>query len=267
MRSITAPVGRGSVNRNSDVMVVQQLLNYQAYDLAVNPIRLDGQPSSELFEAIETFQDKVCHMRRPDGVIEPGKRTFKKLSRITIAQRADFDRDWVVPWAPKWIRMAGSQLGVHEYRGFSKNNPEVMKFIDTVPALKTCEIERGGVTKMCGDVDESAWCGCFVNWCLIQSGYPGHIGIDAARARKWVNYGKDLKMKPEYGAITVIYAKINGKGTNHVGFYMGERNGRTVLLGGNQENGGKPGGKVCVSEFSGWTVKGFTWPLHGTDDD
>lgn len=278
MRNITAPVGRNSENRTSDVMIIQQLLNYRVYDLHMQPLRLDGMPSEELYETIATFQHKVLNVRRPDGIVDPGRRTFKRLSRMTLAQRAEFDQDWIVPSAPKWIDVAATQLGVCELKGARANSSTVLQYLATVPALKTCDITIKGKTYKCSDVDESSWCGCFVNWCLLQAGYPGHTGILAARAKEWKSYGIDLRGEPRYGCIVTMYAKINGKGYNHVGFYMGHRNGRMVVLGGNQEgrvkvlggdpeNRGRPGAKVCVSEFSGWEPKGYMWPTMADEDD
>lgn len=267
MRSITASVGRNAPNRPSDVSIIQRLLNFKVNELSMQPMRVDGKPSEILNKTIEGFQGRIMKVRRPDGVIDPGKRTLKRLLRMTVAQRATYDREWIVEWAPPWIRVAASQLGVHELRGVKKNSPQVLKYIATVPSLKTCDIEIKGKTYICADVDESSWCGCFVNWCLIQAGYPGHAGINAARAKEWKSYGKDLELTPKYGAIICVYANIKNHGYNHVGFYLGERNGKTIILGGNQENGGKPGGRVCVSEFSGWTTKRFVWPQFADDDE
>ncbi|MEM6472831.1 MAG: TIGR02594 family protein, partial [Planctomycetota bacterium] len=220
-----------------------------------------------LFETIERFQKEVVRVRKPDGVVDPGKKTHRHLLKLSLNQRAALDRDWIIEWAPAWVKVAATQLGVHELRGVRRNSQRVMQYIATVPKLKTCEIEFRGKTYMYGDVDESAWCGCFVNWCLLRSGYPGHIGLNAARAKEWKSYGVNLNKKPEYGCIICIDAKIKGRRYNHVGFYMGERNGRKVILGGNQENSGRPGGRVCVSEFSDWETTACVKPFAKEGDE
>ena len=203
---ITKSVGRGkSPNRREDVRVVQTLLNNHAKDLGIQRVVVDGIAGEELFRAIEAFQKEAVGTRKPDGIVDPGHKTMKTLLRLNLADRAKLDSEWIVEDAPEWIKVAGGELGTREYNGFDRNNPKVMKYIATVPALKTCWYDKAETIR-CSDVDESAWCGCFVNWCLRKAGLPGQSGIEAGRARKWVNHGTRQK-EPTYGAITVITDK------------------------------------------------------------
>ncbi len=266
MKSISAPVGPNQRNLHGDVVVVQNLLNYKVSELALPRLVPDGRAGELLFRAIVQFQGQFGRFQRPDGVIDPGKKTIKLLNQLTVSQRAVLDKDWIIPDAPKWIQKAGNELGTFEYKGINDNNPQVLKYIATVPALQKINYSDKHQVKM-STVDESAWCGCFVNWCLKQAGLPGNDTIDAGRARKWVGLGTPLT-PPKYGCVTVVYKKGDG---HHVGFYVGERAGAVVLLGGNQEHRHrliqetkhKIGGRVCVTAFPGWTVKGNVWPKGG----
>lgn len=277
MPAITATVGReDAANKAPDVRLVQKMLNFHAVDLGVPRVTPDGVPGPKLVALIKAFQDKVVKVRKPDGLIEPGKKTMRYLNRIAVTDRVALDKEWVVDDAPKWIQIAGRELGIREHRGSRNTNQRVLTYISSVPALRNVWHNKAKKIRA-SDVDETAWCGCFVNWCLQQAGLEGYHGIDGGRARKWVNHGTRLPRKePRYGAITVVYTKITDrktgktKGTNHVGFYVGMKRNAVVLLGGNQENTNHLrglGGGVTVSRFPGWTVKGFMWPKGASPDD
>ncbi len=277
MPNITAAVGRGrATNKSPDVKMIQKLLNFHSAELALPRVTPDGVAGEKLFQLIEAFQKKIGKVKKPDGIIDPGKRTMKLLNRLSVTDRASLDKGWVVDDAPRWIQIAGKELGIREYSGSSSHNPRVLTFISSVPALHN--VWRNKAKKIrASEADETAWCGCFVNWCLHQAGLKGYPGIDGGRARKWVNHGTKLPLKePRYGAITVVYTKITDrktgktKGTHHVGFYVGMKRGAVVLLGGNQENTNhlrNLGGGVTVSRFPGWTVKGHVWPEGATLED
>ena len=245
-------------------------------NLLSSSLTADGVAGEQLFRLIETFQRKVVKVRKPDGIIDPGKKTMKVLSRLSVTDRASLDKGWVVEDAPKWIKIAGKELGTREFSRTSKNNPKVLNYIRSVPALHNVWHNKAKKIRA-SEVDETAWCGCFVNWCLLQSGLKGYPGIDGGRARKWVNHGTPLPLKePQYGAITVVYTKFvdrktgKTKGTHHVGFYVGMKRNAVVLLGGNQENTNHLkglGGGVTVTRFPGWTVKGHVWPEGASLDD
>ena len=78
MPAINASVGRGGANRREDVLEVQRLLN--RHDLSpLKPLEVDGIVGPATISAIEHFQDKVVHMSRPDGRVDPGGRTIRQL--------------------------------------------------------------------------------------------------------------------------------------------------------------------------------------------
>lgn len=77
--SIKTSVGKGGKNEQADVKTVQELLNPFASQAGFSKLKADGQPSSKLDKAISGFQEKICGFR-PDGRVDPGKRTIKKLA-------------------------------------------------------------------------------------------------------------------------------------------------------------------------------------------
>ncbi len=70
---IRASVGKGGHNFHEDVVLVQSLLKSKGYDLG----RVDGICGDRTIGAILNFQAKI--MAHPDGLIEPGRTTWRKL--------------------------------------------------------------------------------------------------------------------------------------------------------------------------------------------
>lgn len=78
--SLSASVGRGGTNKESDVLHIQQLLN----KAGVEPKLVeDGKIGNNTISAIESIQYRLG-MGNPDGLIEPGKNTYKALSSGNI---------------------------------------------------------------------------------------------------------------------------------------------------------------------------------------
>jgi len=71
-KSIQKSVGEGGANRKEDVKVIQTLLNDNGASLTV-----DGLAGKNTYKAIRAFQSKAGI--KPDGLISPGKVTFKAL--------------------------------------------------------------------------------------------------------------------------------------------------------------------------------------------
>lgn len=74
MEDIDKAVGVGGINRPADVRIVQRLLNEKGFPSG--PV--DGQFGPRTRHAITTFQGTF--MRRPDGLIEPGGMTIRRLN-------------------------------------------------------------------------------------------------------------------------------------------------------------------------------------------
>lgn len=72
-RSISASVGKGGVNKEEDVLTIQELLNQKGYNL-----KPDGKIGNKTISVIKRFQDRLG-IGRPDGLVSPGKNTMKGL--------------------------------------------------------------------------------------------------------------------------------------------------------------------------------------------
>ena len=83
--SISAPVGqdprpnKGPKVKNApkDVTVVQELLVKTGAK-----VRVTGKCDDRLVEAIKKFQKSSAGSKNPDGVVDVGKKTFKKLTEL-----------------------------------------------------------------------------------------------------------------------------------------------------------------------------------------
>ena len=71
---ITFPVGEKGQNFRQDVLLVQTLLKTKGY----NPGRVDGVCGQKTVKAIREFQSTF--LKQPDGLIEPNRETWRKLS-------------------------------------------------------------------------------------------------------------------------------------------------------------------------------------------
>ena len=78
MNSIHQSVGKNAVNNESDVELVQTLLNARGTTQPL--LRVDKKMGALTIAAIEKFQSKVVGIQ-PDGVISPGLRTWNVLSK------------------------------------------------------------------------------------------------------------------------------------------------------------------------------------------
>jgi len=80
MARIHKSVGRGGVNRATDVRLIQRLLNNYKIPGVTTLLDVDGDAGVKTFKRIELFQKKIVKMANPDGRIDPAGRTFKKLT-------------------------------------------------------------------------------------------------------------------------------------------------------------------------------------------
>lgn len=79
MAKLTGSVGRNGINHKVDIEWVQILLNNYKIPGVTTLLKVDGKVGEKTYTRIETFQKKVLNTTNPDGLIEPGKRSFKKL--------------------------------------------------------------------------------------------------------------------------------------------------------------------------------------------
>lgn len=147
---------------------------------------------------------------------------------------------------PLWLRMARGEVGQQEQPG-APANPAILGYIATFPYLQ--QVLDHGVPMSA--TDETAWCACFVQWCLIRAGQRGG---PSARAESWRDYGTALEA-PRDGAVTVIFSPPRAASASgwHVGFWAGGTAEAPRLLGGNQ-------GNAVVEKLMPGTVRAWRWP-------
>jgi uncharacterized protein (TIGR02594 family) len=135
-----------------------------------------------------------------------------------------------------WMAFAFGEVGQHEVKGTSANNPRIQEYL--------------AAASLPHDPDETPWCSAFVNWCMKQAGIQG---TGRANARSWLSWGPCLA-KPTYGAVTILWRDKRNGAKGHVAFYTGERQGSLVLLGGNQDN------QVKIKDYGSGRLLGYRWP-------
>lgn len=249
MATITGSVGRGGRNRRADVQTVQHLLN--ANIVSITPLRqlmTTGTVDDSLIAAIELFQQRVERMAKPTGLVTPSGATLVFLKTVLgDFPTGDFSE-------PPWLRIAAGEEGTRERAGLQRNNPRILEYLSSVPALAGIKYRKDGAATQyaMSDVDETAWCACFVNWCLNQA---GKRVAGSARAQAWLRYGQPCG--PRQGAICVLYRKPFSDSASgwHVGFWIGGAPQVPILLGGNQNN------RVCRKQFLGIEQVFFRWPM------
>ncbi len=133
------------------------------------------------------------------------------------------------------IKIAASQLGVHEIHG-TEDNPVIVNY-----ARET------GITGITND--EISWCSTFVNWVCMKAGFRMSGKPDA---RSWLNIGEKIT-SPKPGDIVVFWRESLQSWKGHVGFFMGySSDGSKVFsLGGNQ------GDAVSIKAYDAAKVLGF----------
>jgi uncharacterized protein (TIGR02594 family) len=132
---------------------------------------------------------------------------------------------------PSWIQIALAEQGQAEKAG-TAHNPRIVEY-HAATGLKATD-------------DETPWCASFVSWCLAQAGLRS---TSSAAARSYETWGVSLPT-PTYGAI-VTFTRTGG---GHVGFYMGQRDGKWLILGGNQSN------RVSVAPYDPNRMTSIRWP-------
>src|SRR5262245_47585051 len=77
LTSILASVGDPGTNRENDVSVVQGVLDSKGFKAGA----VNGNCTTQTIDAIRKFQ--ATFMKSPDGLIEPNRTTWRKLSSTT----------------------------------------------------------------------------------------------------------------------------------------------------------------------------------------
>jgi peptidoglycan hydrolase-like protein with peptidoglycan-binding domain len=78
---IQASVGLNGKNRQSDVKIIQTLINYKAEQYpSIARLKVDGKCGPKTRKSIEDFQRKVIKMHSPDVRVDPNAKTEKALA-------------------------------------------------------------------------------------------------------------------------------------------------------------------------------------------
>lgn len=225
------------------VTLLQRLLNV-ALDRQP-PLRTDGGFGDQTDTAVRDFQNWA--RLSVTGAVDDAQLDLLSttaLQRGWQAKPAKSDAD-----EPLWLGIARREDGQMEQPGTSQN-PRILDFVATFPYLRRI---HGTTAPTLAEQDETAWCACFVNWCLLRAGQLG--GPDASAA-SWRDYGAS-SAKPVPGAVTIIYSTPSSDTASgfHVAFFVRSGAGKRVTLyGGNQSN------KVCLKEF-GYEKIWYRWPV------
>jgi uncharacterized protein (TIGR02594 family) len=251
--AISASVGKGGANGKADVRAVQCLLNLslnRAQMGLTTKLAMSGTLDPATQDAIDLYQRKVMKLAKPDGRVDSHGGMIRRLqSALPVMPAGPFTK-------PLWLKFACDEerAGVKELSGRPRNHPRILEYLATAKGLAsvkdTTAIKKPDGSKeqkatgfMLSEVDETAWCACFVNWCLAQAGETPQKG---AGAQSYATYGKGSTAT---GSICVIKREpFNDSSTgSHVGFYIAgdPREGYVALLGGNQNN------SVCRKWFVG----------------
>lgn len=121
-----------------------------------------------------------------------------------------------------WLEIAVREIGIKEYPGADSNHPRIQAYLSTVNGLSQIDKSQ----------DETAWCSCFINWCIEQV----HInGTDSAWAKSWGNWRKAVTPKSAQTGDIAVFDRSSG---GHVSIFIeaDAATGEVLVLGGNQSD-------------------------------
>lgn len=145
MDELQGSVGRNGQNRPEDVKQVQHYLNFAGESLTI-----DGLAGPATIAAIERFQRGVAGLSRPDGLIEPGRSTWKALRAFADKNselqgsvgRNGWNRPEDVKRVQRYLNLAGQSLTVDGIAGSM-----------TIAAIERFQREIAGVLRPDGLVE------------------------------------------------------------------------------------------------------------------
>ena len=132
---------------------------------------------------------------------------------------------------PAWMPVARAEIGVREVVG-PGSNPRIVEYLRST-TLGAPDNQN----------DATYWCSAFVNWCMEEVSIEG---TNSAWARDWLNWGRKIT-RPEPGCVVVLSRGSGG----HVGFFIEQRDGQILLLGGNQSDA------VCITGHDASRLLGY----------
>lgn len=139
---------------------------------------------------------------------------------------------------PPWMHIAKLFEGESEIPGALHND----KIIEMFRLIEHPEFQS----------DETPWCAAAVGACLSLSGFKN---TRSALARSYERFGEELGNIPRYGCIVVFWRGSQSSTMGHVGFYCGEKDGKILVLGGNQKN------SFTIDAYSKKQFLSCRWPV------
>jgi uncharacterized protein (TIGR02594 family) len=141
---------------------------------------------------------------------------------------------------PPWLAAAWAEFGVREIPG-KDDAPEILRYF-----------REAGDTSV--ESEATPWCAAFLGAMLKRGGCAG---TGSLLARSYLKWGDALDA-PRVGAVAVL-SRGDDPNAGHVGFLLGDANGKLYLLGGNQ------GDAVTVAGFDKTRLLGLRWPKDNAE--
>jgi uncharacterized protein (TIGR02594 family) len=145
--------------------------------------------------------------------------------------------------------IAHSQDKIHEFKGDSENNPEILKYWYAVD-------DRYRFTK-----DEVSWCSAFVNWVFFKYNMdnPNKPQIERTHmpnAKSWLDWGVSVKKDPFPGAVAIFWRGSPKSWQGHVAFWEHKTALSHWVFGGNQKD------SVCLEKYPKWKLLDIRAPIY-----
>ncbi len=192
---------------------------------ANRPIFIEGGTVGEVMEVFESKMTKALAQARD---LFAGAPPFVAVGEAKTAQELDAK--------PAWFAVACREEGQKEAPG-GADNPRIVEYFAS--------------TTFGPHPDSVSWCGAFVSFCLREARV---IDKGSARAADWLDFGEPLA-QPRFGCVAVLKPQAPGS-SGHVGFWVGQQDGRLQLLAGNQHDGVDITAYPVNALFEG----GLRWP-------
>lgn len=141
---------------------------------------------------------------------------------------------------PAWLAAAWTELGVREIPG-DANAPEILRYFR----------DAGDDTVQ---TETTPWCAAFAGAMLKRAGVSN---TGSLLARSYLDWGTPLD-DARLGAIAV-FSRGDDPTAGHIGFVLGEADGKLYLLGGNQSDA------VTVASFDKARLLGLRWPREESE--
>ena len=144
--------------------------------------------------------------------------------------------------AAELLATAAAEIGVRENTDLSIAHPRILQYLATVDGLSSIDKSK----------DETAWCSCFINWCVEQRGMKG---TNSASAVSWHDWRTQISLATAQPGDLVVFSRHSPTDSGgHVGFLIktSDDGKQVLILGGNQSD------SVCYAWFPLDGVKGDT---------